>query len=208
MLRVSVRGMRICTRRSDPCCELPAILFSVVMLGGSSMSFQAQDDVAEGLRPQLVEVPAFTVIGLSVRTTNAVEMSGNAGKIGPLWSQFMHGGAEAIPGVHRARALPTLFTPIMRARSETGAYDLILGRSVQPEQQVPVNMKAIHIPAARYLVFSVSDSSPDAIKAAWMSGIQAFCRSSGPRRAFTFDFEQAFQQGHRNLHCGPLKMLV
>jgi predicted transcriptional regulator YdeE len=129
--------------------QLSAIVLSVVMLGGNSMSFQTQNGVAEPSGSQLVEVPAFTVMGLSVRTTNAVEMTGNAGKIGPLWSQFMH-GAEAIPGVIEHGTVYAVYTHY--ESDETGAYDLILGRSVRPEQQVPVNMKVVHIPAARYLV--------------------------------------------------------
>ena len=173
--------------------RLSAIVLSVVMLGGNSMSFQTQNGVAGPLGSQLVEVPAFTVIGLVVRTTNAVEMSGNAGKIGPLWSQFMHGGEEAIPGVIEQGTVYAVYTHY--ESDETGAYDLILGRSVQPEQQVPVNMKVIHIPAARYLVFSAADSSPDAIKAAWMSVYKYFADHSGQRRAFTFDFEQHSSMG-------------
>jgi predicted transcriptional regulator YdeE len=51
-------------------------------------------------------------------------------------------------------------------------------------------MKAIHIPAARYLVFSAAASSPDAIKAAWMNIYGYFAHQSETRRAFTFDFEQ------------------
>jgi predicted transcriptional regulator YdeE len=173
--------------------RLSAIVLSVVMLGGNSMSFQTHDGVAEAAGSQLVEVPAFTVIGLFVRTTNAVEMSGNAGKIGPLWSQFMHGGAEAIPGVIEKGTVYAVYTHY--ESDETGAYDLILGRSVQLEQQVPVNMKAVHIPTARYLVFSAADGSPDAIKAAWMSVYRYFADHSGQRRAFTFDFEQHSSMG-------------
>ena len=173
--------------------RLSAIVLSVVMLGGNSMSFQTQNRVAEAPGSQPVEVPAFTVIGLSVRTTNAVEMSGNAGKIGPLWSQFMHEGAEAIPGVIEQGTVYAVYTHY--ESDETGAYDVILGRSVQPEQQVPVNMKAVHIPAARYLVFSAADSSPAAIKAAWMSVYKYFADHSGQRRAFTFDFEQHSSTG-------------
>jgi predicted transcriptional regulator YdeE len=168
--------------------RLSAIVLSVVMLGGNSMSSQTQNRVSEASGSQLVEVPAFTVMGLFVRTTNAVEMSGNQGKIGPLWSEFMRGGAEAIPGVIEQGTVYAVYTHY--ESDETGAYDLILGRSVQPEQQVPENMKIVHIPAARYLVFSATDSSPDAIKAAWMNVYRYFADHTGQRRAFTFDFEQ------------------
>src|SRR5579875_670345 len=112
------------------------------------MSLAAQDPTSV---PQSINVPAFTVIGLSIRTTNAQEMSGSNGKIGPLWSQFMHGGADAIPGVIRQGTIYAVYTDY--ESDETGAYDLILGKSVSPEQPPPATMRLIHIPSSSYLVF-------------------------------------------------------
>lgn len=173
--------------------RLAAILLSVAMLASNPMSLPIQSEVAKTAAPQLAEVPAFTVIGPFVRTTNAVEMSGNEGKIGPLWNQVMHGGAEAIPGVIEHGTIYAVYTHY--ESDETGAYDLILGKSVQPEQHAPLNMKVIHIPAARYLIFSASDSSPDAIKSAWMNVYRYFAHHPGQRRAFTLDFEQHSSTG-------------
>ncbi|ADV81162.1 GyrI-like domain-containing protein [Terriglobus saanensis] len=171
--------------------RLPAILLSVVLLDSSPMPLQSK--TIDPSSPQVAEVPAFTVIGSFVRTTNAVEMSGKDGKIGPLWNQFMHGGAEAIPGAIEQETIYAVYTNY--ESDETGAYDLILGKSVQPEQQVPAKMKAIPIPAARYLVFSSGTSSPDAIKAAWMKVYQYFAHHPDQRRAFTYDFEQHSSAG-------------
>ena len=164
--------------------RLSAILLSVVLLGCSPMSLAAPNSTSV---PQFVNAPAFTVIGLSIRTTNAQEMSGSNGKIGPLWSQFMHGGADTIPGVKQG----TIYAVYTHYESdETGAYDLILGKSVSPEQPPPANMKRIHIPASSYLVFSAADSSPEATKAAWSDVYAYFLHHIEKHRAFTIDFEQ------------------
>jgi predicted transcriptional regulator YdeE len=132
-------------------------------------------------------VPAFVVIGPAVRTTNAQEMYDDKGKIGPLWSQSMHGGAEIIPGVIEQETIYAVSTHY--ESDETGAYDLILGKSVQSEQHVPSGMKSIHIPAARYLVFSATGSSPDAVKSTWGKVYDYFAHHSQQQRAFTIDFE-------------------
>ena len=172
--------------------RLPAVLLSTVLLGHSPMSLDAQNSIPV---PQLANVPAFTVIGPSIRTTNAQEMSGTNGKIGPLWSQFMHSGAKAIPGVVEQGTIYAVYTHY--ESDETGAYDLILGKSVSPEQAPPANMKSIPIPASSYLVFSAADSSPDAIKTAWSNIYAYFLHHTETRRAFTIDFEQHSGSGSK-----------
>ncbi|MDQ2840635.1 MAG: effector binding domain-containing protein [Acidobacteriota bacterium] len=175
--------------------RLSAILLSVVLLGSNPMSLPAQNPALNSPAPQIAEVPAFTVTGLSIRTTNTQEMSGTNGKIGPLWNQFIHGGAEVIPGAIEQGTIYAVYTNY--ESDETGAYDLILGRSVLPGQQTPTNMKSIHVPAASYLVFPVASSSPDAIKTAWSNIYAYFVHHANKRRAFTIDFEQHSSSGTR-----------
>jgi predicted transcriptional regulator YdeE len=148
-----------------------------------------------GLLRRIADVPAFTVIGSTVRTTNARETSGSNGKIGPLWNQFMHGGEQGISGVIEREKTYAVYTNY--EGDETAAYDLTLGKSVHSEQPAPAGMKSIHIPAARYLVFSATGSSPDAIKAAWGNVYDYFAHHTGRRRAFTIDFEQYSSSGTR-----------
>ncbi|MGH9534411.1 MAG: GyrI-like domain-containing protein [Terriglobales bacterium] len=167
--------------------RLSAILLAAVLLDPGPMSLFAQNPSPDPA-PQLTEGPAFTVIGSSIRTSNAQEMSGTDGKIGPLWNQFMHGGAEAVPGVIEQGTIYAVYTRY--ESDETGAYDLILGKSVAPAQPVPANMKSIHIPASSYLVFSVAGSSPGAIKTAWSNVYAYFVHHTDHRRAFSTDFEQ------------------
>ncbi len=89
----------------------------------------------------LADFPAFTVIGATVRTTNADEMSGNSGRIGPLWNQFMHGGDKAIPGVIDQDTTYAIYANY--ESNATGAYDLTLGKSVQTNQKPPAGMTSI-----------------------------------------------------------------
>jgi predicted transcriptional regulator YdeE len=170
--------------------RLSAVLLTVVFLVGNLMSLPVASPP-----PQSAQVAAFSVIGLAVRTTNAREMSGQDGQIGPLWNQFMHGGATAIPGVIEPGTIYAVYSHY--DSDETGPYDLILGKSVQPGQEVPPAMKSISIPAARYLVFTATASSPDAIKAAWTQVYEHFAQHKKERRAFTADFEQYSSSGTR-----------
>ncbi len=107
----------------------------------------------------------------------------------------MHGGAAAIPGVIERGTIYAVYSHY--DSDETGAYDLILGKSVQPGQEVPPAMKSISIPAARYLVFTATASSPDAIKAAWTQVYEYFAQHKKEHRAFTADFEQYSSSGTR-----------
>ena len=143
---------------------------------------------------QVLEIPAFTVIGPTIRTTNAAEMSnGGHGKIGPLWGRFLGGEAAAIPKVIDQGTIYAVYFNYQR--DETGAYDLTLGKAVQPDQLSPPNMRTLHVPAARYMTFAVSDSSPDAIKSAWLHVYTYFAQHPDKKRAFTYDFEQHSKAG-------------
>jgi predicted transcriptional regulator YdeE len=169
--------------------------FSVVLLTGVFLGANLMSLPIASPSPQSAQVPAFSVIGLAVRTTNAREMSGQDGQIGPLWNQFMHGGATAIPGVIEPGTIYAVYSHY--DSDETGPYDLILGKSVQPGQEVPPAMKSISIPPARYLVFTATASSPDAIKASWTQVYEYFAQHKKERRAFTADFEQYSSSGTR-----------
>ena len=141
--------------------------------------------------PHVAELPAFDVIGITTRTSNEDEFSGN-GKIGPLWGAFMGGAGKSIPDAIDE----TIFSLYTHYESDhQGAYDVILGRSVQPGTQALAGMVAKHIPAATYLVFSAESRAPEAIVAAWQSVYCYFDEPGAPKRAFTIDFERYSDKG-------------
>ena len=141
--------------------------------------------------PHVAELPAFDVIGITTRTSNEDEFSGNS-KIGPLWGAFMGGGGESIPNAVDETIL-SLYTHY--ESDHQGAYDVILGRSVQPGTQAPVGTVAKHIPAATYLVFPAESRTPAAIVAAWKGVYCYFDEPGAPKRAFTVDFERYSDNG-------------
>jgi predicted transcriptional regulator YdeE len=168
--------MRACLSRS----QLVAAMLSNIM------AIDSQNPGSASTHEE--QLAAFAVLGPHVRTNNAAEMSGQNGKIGPLWQRFMGGEGETIPNPTDRQTIFAVYSNY--ESNETGLYDLTLGKRVEPEQQVPANMRILHIPAARYLVFSVAGANPDAIKSAWGSIYAYFANNHAQRRAFTYDFEQ------------------
>jgi predicted transcriptional regulator YdeE len=141
--------------------------------------------------PHVAELPAFDVIGITTRTSNEDEFSGNS-KIGPLWGAFIGGGGKSIPNA----VDETIFSLYTHYESDhQGAYDVILGRSVQPGTQAPAAMIAKHIPAATYLVFPAESRTRAAIVAAWKGVYCYFDEPGAPKRAFTVDFERYSDNG-------------
>jgi predicted transcriptional regulator YdeE len=141
--------------------------------------------------PHVAELPTFDVIGLTTRTSNEAEFSGN-GKIGPLWGAFMGGAAQSIPDTTD----DTIFSLYTHYESDhQGAYDVILGKSVKPGTPAPAGTVAKHIPAATYLVFPAESREPEAIVAAWQSVYCYFDEPGAPKRAFTIDFERYSERG-------------
>jgi len=173
--------------------RLAAMLLVAVTLAGNPLLAPAQNRPEAQSLPQLADLPAFTVIGFSVRTTNAQEMLGTDGRIALLWGRFAHGGADAIPAIVEQGTTYAVYSNY--ESDETGAYDFLLGKSAQPAQSAPEGMVKLQIPAARYMVFPAAGSSPDAIKAAWLKVYEYFGRQAGAQRAFTVDFEQHSSSG-------------
>jgi predicted transcriptional regulator YdeE len=136
--------------------------------------------------PQRVSLPGFNVIGLSTRTTNKDEMSGNS-KIGPLWASFARDG-NRIQDVADPDVTFSIYTNY--ETDENGPYDVILGKEVHGLRHVPKGMRGIRIPTADYLVFPVADPSPQAIGAAWRAVYAYFAEHKELPRIYGIDFER------------------
>jgi len=143
--------------------------------------------------PEVTEIPGFAVIGLTARVVPQQEMSGKDGKIGPLWQAFMQGGSDRIPGVVDPTAIYSVYTNY--ESDHTGAYDVVLGRSVSDVGKSPADLRGIAIPKARYLVFPAKSNAPQDIQAAWMAVYKYFADHSEHRRAFSADFDRHSTKG-------------
>jgi predicted transcriptional regulator YdeE len=139
------------------------------------------------LTPKIVEQAAFTVIGISARTTNANEMSGK-GVIGRQWARFTK---EDLLGKIPNKADSNVLAVYTDYESDAnGAYTFLLGAKVNSAENVPAGMVAKRIPAGRYAVFTSEKGVLAKVVPETWSHIWAQPKSApGGNRAYRADFE-------------------
>lgn len=135
------------------------------------------------------ELPAFTLAGISVVTTNEAELSGK-GEIGPLFERYysLNIGGQLAPHASRQGLYSCYFN---YEQGDAGKYEVLVGVSVpeQLQEPYPESVKTFTVPAAKYAVF-VTERGPivEVVQRAW-SAIWQWSRQHGNDRAFTGDFE-------------------
>jgi predicted transcriptional regulator YdeE len=139
------------------------------------------------LTPKIVEHMGFTVIGISIRTSNAKEMSGN-GVIAQQWDRFMKEGLlSGIPN----KVDPNILAVYTDYESDAnGAYTFMIGARVSSADDVPVGMVAKKVPAGRYAVFISEKGFVGKVVPQTWGRIWAISKSSpAGNRAYRADFE-------------------
>jgi len=91
------------------------------------------------MKPEIVHVEEFRVIGVAARTSNAREMTGDSA-IATLWGRFAGGGAPV-----------ALYTDY--ESDKDGEYTFVLGVRAAADAVAPEGMEARTVPAGRYAVF-------------------------------------------------------
>lgn len=129
----------------------------------------------------------FYVVGVTTRTNNAREMSGN-GKIGDVWETFLQPNLAAkIPnkiGVDLIAAYTDYET------DHTGHYTYLLGLPISSTETLPAHLTVKYIPSGRYAVFSsgkgpITQVVPELWQRIWAMSPEEL----GGVRAFQTDFE-------------------
>src|SRR5215471_7730366 len=154
-----------------------------IVLASFSVLLSAQD----AAKPKPVDPAAFDVIGISVRTTNAAEMSGN-GEIPKLWQRlFTENLLNAIPD-RADDQIVAVYTNF--ASDANGEYTYMLGSKVKPGTKPPAGMVAVAVPSGKYLEF-VTEKGPGAqvVPATWMQIYGYFQDPAHARRLFKTDYE-------------------
>jgi predicted transcriptional regulator YdeE len=129
----------------------------------------------------------FFVAGLTARTNNAHEMSGN-GKIGNVWQDFLRPNlAVKIPnriGVD----LVAVYTDY--ETDHTGHYTYLLGLPIASDEVLPANLTIKHIPPGRYAVLSSSRGPiTQVVPEIWQCISSMSHEELGGTRAFKTDYE-------------------
>src|ERR1700749_3414733 len=133
------------------------------------------------------EHPGFYVVGITARTNNAQEMSGN-GKIGSVWQTFLQPGVVAKIPNKIGVDLIAVYTDY--ETDHTGHYTYLLGLPTSVTEAQPANLTIRHIPAGRYAVFTtgrgpIQQVVPEIWQLIWSMPPDEL----GGTRSFRTDFE-------------------
>jgi predicted transcriptional regulator YdeE len=136
---------------------------------------------------RVVEKDQIQLIGITVRTTNERELTGN-GKIPALWGQFW--GEQALGKIPNHSNPTAIYGCYAEYESDhTGEYTLLIGANVSTVTHIPEGMHAIVLPPAKYAVFTTPRGSiMKEVPLIWQS-IWAWAATSSIKRTYTGDFE-------------------
>jgi predicted transcriptional regulator YdeE len=160
------------------------LFFVLTLLAFSATLLQAQ----EIMKPTPIQQTAFDVIGISVRTNNAKESTGN-GEIPKQWQRlFTEGILNQIPD-KADEGIVAVYTNY--ASDFNGDYDYVLGAKVKAGTKAPSGMVSVTIPAGKYIEFESAKGEgqivvPEVWKQIWMY----FQDPAHPARAYKTDFER------------------
>jgi predicted transcriptional regulator YdeE len=149
---------------------------------------------ADGSTPKVVHRPAFSVMGIEVRTTNAKEASSD-GVIGKQWQKFFQDGVlEKIPN----RADSNLYAVYNNyTDGRNGEYSFLIGPKVPEGSVPPAGLVLKTVPAGNYAVIT-SEQGPvvKVVVAAWQRVWKMEDEHTlGGQRAYAADFELYDQRG-------------
>jgi predicted transcriptional regulator YdeE len=131
--------------------------------------------------------PGFHLAGLSTRTNNAAEISGN-GKIDSIWESLLQPGLVTKIPNKMGVDLIAVYTDY--ETDHTGHYTYLLGLPVVSSEALPSNLTVKHVSPGRYAVFT-SERGPVAkvVRQVWQRIWAMSEKELGGQRAFQTDFE-------------------
>jgi len=159
---------------------------TVVIAAGCGIAAQLVSS-HDAVPARIVQEPGFTLVGISARTTNAIEMSGR-GVIGKQWDHFVKDGLlEKI--AHRVDSgILAAYTDYESDHS--GAYTFILGAKVSSAESAPAGMVVKQVPPGKYAVFTTARGPAAKVVPECWQQINSLPKSApGGDRTYHADFE-------------------
>jgi len=139
-----------------------------------------------------VQLGAFTVEGIGIRTTNAEEAR-PSGKLPGMWERYFQSEASNHVEADEPHLLYALYTEYESDAS--GAYTVVLGHKLVSDSTVPKQQSSEQtfqralVPEASYIVFETAKGLvSEVVPQAW-GHIWSYFEQSAVKRAFTGDFE-------------------
>ena len=141
------------------------------------------------VKPRIVDLESFEVMGIEVRTNNAKE-AGADGVIGKQWNRFVQEKlTNRIPNRMDDNVV-AVYTDY--ASDANGDYSFVLGAKFRPSPDalIPKDMVVKTVPAGRYAVFT-SERGPVAkvVVETWKQIWSYYQSPANGHRAYRADFE-------------------
>lgn len=133
--------------------------------------------------------PAFTVVGITTRTSNALEMQGN-GAIAQLWQKFF--SEQLLHKISHKSDNDLIALYYDFENDKNGEYTVLLGARVDTDNSldiIPEGMVAVQIPAEKKAVFTSEKGSFPAIVVDVWQKIWTLEDQSKLDRIYTFEYE-------------------
>jgi predicted transcriptional regulator YdeE len=148
----------------------------------------------------------MTVVGITTRTTNQAELSGES-RIAKLWERFMSERImEKIPNAVTPGLVIGLYTDY--ESDDDGEYTVLLGTQVKTAERLPDGLESREVKPATYAVIpSDTGKIPTIVIGAWKKVWGMTDSELGGRRAFTADFEW-YDERSRNPNEAQLELFI
>lgn len=139
-------------------------------------------------KPIRASESGFFVAGYEVRTSNVAEANPQTAKIPPLWEKIERGALEALIPKRLAKGKPFVVYHNYQSNHQ-GPYSLLVGYQVIGQDDVPMGLSGLNVPAGRYLMFTAEGPKPGSVAQAWHRIQYYFEQPGALQRAYTFDYE-------------------
>ena len=157
--------------------------------------------------PLPVQVPAFEVAGISVRTCNSDELDPATARIGGLWDRFFSQSWERnLPAAGQDGRIFGVYSDY--ETNAHGAFDVTAGVAAAPPVgtggvgNTPDAVRVIPIQAGSYLVFSGEGPMPQMVIDIWGQIWRYFADNPQVQRRFGTDFEAYSGPDQVAIHIG------
>ncbi|HZY40021.1 MAG TPA: effector binding domain-containing protein [Mucilaginibacter sp.] len=131
-------------------------------------------------KTETIELPAFNVAGITVRTIN---QNGQSKKdMMALWARFMANNMVQQIDNRVSDDIYCFYTDY--ESDHLGYYTALLGRKVKSPANAAVNFTLLTVPPQKYRVYSLDGEIPGNVLSAWQE-----IWDSDANRAYTVDFD-------------------
>ncbi|HAU4213855.1 TPA: GyrI-like domain-containing protein [Legionella pneumophila] len=133
--------------------------------------------------PQLTQIQALKVVGMSMRTKNEDEFNPQKARLPHLWEQFCGSKAQGI------QPDASVYGVYHHYESDSSGYYTVTAGIKIPNESKATHLDRVIIKAGDYLVFEAAGTNPSAIIKAWQTIWNYFNETSKYQRSYLTDFE-------------------